>query len=139
VALRQVIVVVRQPSAHVSARRQPGVLERHSLVLVGVVDDLHGDAAVGVGEGGGVESGCGVAAGDGGADAVGALLDEAGAEVGEGPEALGWGDDVGGGIDVDEHLIVGVVSCTPPVAHGGDVAVAVATEDVVGPSKAVTW
>jgi len=108
VALRQIIVVIRQPSAHVSARGQPRVLERHSLVLVGVVDDLHGDASVGVGEGGGVEGGCGVAAGDGGADAVGALLDEAGAEVGEGPEALGWGDDVGGGVDVDECLEVSV-------------------------------
>jgi len=101
VTLRQVVVTVRQPSAHVSAGGQPRVLQRDRLVLVGVVDDLHSNAAICVGKGGAVESGRGVSAGDSGADAVGTLLDEAGAEVGEGPEALCWGDDVGGGVDVD--------------------------------------
>ena len=73
-AHRQIIIIVRQPSAHISAGRQPRVLQGHSLILVGVVDDLHSNGAVGVGERGGVEHGGGVAAGDGGADAVGACV-----------------------------------------------------------------
>ena len=36
------------------------------------------------------------------------------------------------------NLVIGVVGSTPPVAHGGDVAVAVAAEDVVGPGETIT-
>jgi hypothetical protein len=115
--LCKIILVVGEESLNIAGLGQSSVLKSDDLSLSSVVDDLDSDGAVSVGESGGVQGAGGVAAGDGGADAVGALLDEAGAEVGECPETLGGLHDIGGGVDVDEHFVVGVVGCAPPVSE----------------------